>query len=240
MPLRQLTTALCLLAAAAFLVAGCGGSDSDTDSTGGSSSFRLGLEAPLSGEQSVLGKGMLKGAELAVDAAQRERRDRRQGSRDRPDRRRRRSRNRSRSRRSRDRRRPRRHRRPLQLGRRDRNAAALHRRRPGPGQAHLRQLDQRARLHPAADDLPDRAGRLGSPDRLAAREEGRDRLRPDRTLYTGRLRNPEGPSRRSRRHRDRLRKDQARRRRLFRGRRKARSRTTPTSSTPASTTPREA
>src|SRR3954451_10621042 len=65
MPLRQLTAALCLLAAAAFLVSGCGGSDSG--STEGSSSFRLGLEAPLSGEQSVLGKGMLKGAELAVD-----------------------------------------------------------------------------------------------------------------------------------------------------------------------------
>ena len=67
MPLRQLTTALCLLAAAALFVAGCGSSGSDTGSTGGSSSFRLGLEAPLSGEQSVLGKGMLKGAELAVE-----------------------------------------------------------------------------------------------------------------------------------------------------------------------------
>ena len=53
------------------VAAGCGGSDSDTE-TGGSDAFRLGLEAPLSGEQSVLGKGMLKGAELAADAAQRE------------------------------------------------------------------------------------------------------------------------------------------------------------------------
>jgi len=67
MRLRQITAALCLLAAAAFLVAGCGGSDSDSGSTEGSSSFRLGLEAPLSGEQSVLGTGMLKGAELAAD-----------------------------------------------------------------------------------------------------------------------------------------------------------------------------
>jgi ABC-type branched-subunit amino acid transport system substrate-binding protein len=67
MRLRQITAALCLLAAAAFLVAGCGGSDSDTGSTEGSGSFRLGLEAPLSGEQSVLGQGMLKGAELAAD-----------------------------------------------------------------------------------------------------------------------------------------------------------------------------
>jgi ABC-type branched-subunit amino acid transport system substrate-binding protein len=67
MRLRQITAALCLLAAAAFLAAGCGGSDSDTGSTEGSGSFRLGLEAPLSGEQSVLGQGMLKGAELAAD-----------------------------------------------------------------------------------------------------------------------------------------------------------------------------
>jgi branched-chain amino acid transport system substrate-binding protein len=67
MRLRQITAALCLLAAAALLVAGCGGSDSDTGGTEGSNSFRLGLEAPLSGEQSVLGQGMLKGAELAAD-----------------------------------------------------------------------------------------------------------------------------------------------------------------------------
>jgi branched-chain amino acid transport system substrate-binding protein len=66
MPLRQLTAALCLLAAAALFAAGCGGSDSNTD-TGGSDSFRLGLEAPLSGEQAVLGEGMLKGAQLAAD-----------------------------------------------------------------------------------------------------------------------------------------------------------------------------
>jgi len=56
-----------MLAAAAFFAAGCGGSDSGTGGTEGSSSFRLGLEAPLSGEQSVLGTGMLKGAELAAD-----------------------------------------------------------------------------------------------------------------------------------------------------------------------------
>jgi branched-chain amino acid transport system substrate-binding protein len=57
-----LATAL-VLAALAVLVAGCGGSSSDE---GGSDSFRVGLEAPLSGEQSVLGKGMLMGAELAA------------------------------------------------------------------------------------------------------------------------------------------------------------------------------
>lgn len=46
----------------AFSSAGCGDSSSDE----GSSTFRVGLEAPLSGEQAVLGKGMLKGAELAA------------------------------------------------------------------------------------------------------------------------------------------------------------------------------
>lgn len=45
-----------------LLAAGCGGSNSDGDT----SAFRVGLEAPLSGEQSVLGQGMLKGAELAA------------------------------------------------------------------------------------------------------------------------------------------------------------------------------
>lgn len=45
-----------------FVVAGCG-SSSDDDSP---ASFRLGVEAPLSGELAVLGEGMLKGAELAV------------------------------------------------------------------------------------------------------------------------------------------------------------------------------
>ena len=52
-----------VLAALALLAAGCGGSSSDDES---SDTFRLGLEAPLSGEQSVLGVGMLKGAELAA------------------------------------------------------------------------------------------------------------------------------------------------------------------------------
>jgi branched-chain amino acid transport system substrate-binding protein len=45
-----------------LLAAGCGSSNSDS----GSGTFRAGLEAPLSGEQSVLGEGMLKGAELAA------------------------------------------------------------------------------------------------------------------------------------------------------------------------------
>jgi branched-chain amino acid transport system substrate-binding protein len=47
-----------LTAGVVLLGAGCGGSGSDT--------FRLGVEAPLSGEQSVLGRGMLRGAQLAA------------------------------------------------------------------------------------------------------------------------------------------------------------------------------
>ena len=57
-----------VLSAVALLAGGCGSSGSDS-SGGGSDAFRVGLEAPLSGEQSVLGEGMLKGAEMA--AAQR-------------------------------------------------------------------------------------------------------------------------------------------------------------------------
>jgi branched-chain amino acid transport system substrate-binding protein len=62
MRLHHLTAPLCLLVAG-VVAAGCGDSDSDTS---GSDAFRLGLEAPLSGEQAVLGKGMLKGAQLAA------------------------------------------------------------------------------------------------------------------------------------------------------------------------------
>src|SRR5258705_7612131 len=47
----------------ALIAVGCGGSSSNS---GDSSKFRVGLEAPLTGEQSVLGKGMLRGAELAA------------------------------------------------------------------------------------------------------------------------------------------------------------------------------
>jgi branched-chain amino acid transport system substrate-binding protein len=47
----------------AVAAAGCGSSSSGES---GSDAFRVGLEAPLSGEQSTLGKGMLKGAELAA------------------------------------------------------------------------------------------------------------------------------------------------------------------------------
>jgi branched-chain amino acid transport system substrate-binding protein len=56
-------TAAILFASLALIAAGCGSSSDDS----GSDAFRVGLEAPLSGEQSVLGKGMLKGAELAAE-----------------------------------------------------------------------------------------------------------------------------------------------------------------------------
>ncbi len=52
-----------VFATLALIAAGCGGSSSGDS---GSNPFRVGLEAPLSGEQSVLGKGMLMGAELAA------------------------------------------------------------------------------------------------------------------------------------------------------------------------------
>ncbi len=55
--------AVLVLAALALLAAGCGSSGSNSSS---SDAFQLGLEAPLSGEQSVLGEGMLKGAEMAA------------------------------------------------------------------------------------------------------------------------------------------------------------------------------
>ncbi|HSR94890.1 MAG TPA: branched-chain amino acid ABC transporter substrate-binding protein [Solirubrobacterales bacterium] len=56
-------TAAVAFTALALVVAGCGSSGSGES---GSNTFRVGLEAPLSGEQSVLGKGMLMGAELAA------------------------------------------------------------------------------------------------------------------------------------------------------------------------------
>jgi branched-chain amino acid transport system substrate-binding protein len=63
--LRQKTrlAASIALASLALVVVGCGDSSSDNS---GSDTFRVGLEAPLSGEQSVLGEGMLKGAQLAA------------------------------------------------------------------------------------------------------------------------------------------------------------------------------
>jgi len=51
------------LAGLAVVAAGCGSSSSDDSD---SNTFRVGLEAPLSGEQSTLGNGMLMGAELAA------------------------------------------------------------------------------------------------------------------------------------------------------------------------------
>src|ERR1700746_1418610 len=63
MPNRIQIVVAPLLLSLAFLTAGCGSSGSED---GGSGHVRVGLEAPLSGEQSVLGEGMLRGAELAA------------------------------------------------------------------------------------------------------------------------------------------------------------------------------
>ena len=61
----RLAAALALaLASFALVAAGCG---SDSDESGSGDNFRVGLEAPLSGELSVLGQGMLDGAELAAN-----------------------------------------------------------------------------------------------------------------------------------------------------------------------------
>lgn len=56
--------AVLVLAGLTLIAAGCGGDSNSDDSS--SNAFRVGLEAPLSGEQAVLGQGMLKGAELAA------------------------------------------------------------------------------------------------------------------------------------------------------------------------------
>jgi branched-chain amino acid transport system substrate-binding protein len=60
---RILVATMFGLAGLALVAVGCGSSSSDESD---SETFRVGLEAPLSGEQSTLGKGMLKGAELAA------------------------------------------------------------------------------------------------------------------------------------------------------------------------------
>ncbi len=64
----RLALGLALAGLLAVSAAGCGSSDSGggTGTDSGADTFRLGLEAPLSGEQSVLGQGMLKGAQLAA------------------------------------------------------------------------------------------------------------------------------------------------------------------------------
>jgi branched-chain amino acid transport system substrate-binding protein len=63
--MTRLATAICI-AILALIATGCGDSDSDSDTESSSSTFRVGLEAPLSGEQAILGRGMLKGAQLAA------------------------------------------------------------------------------------------------------------------------------------------------------------------------------
>ena len=60
---KQLS-ALALVAFIAVFAVACGGSD-DSD-TGSSETWKIGLEAPLSGDLAVLGDGMLKGAQQAA------------------------------------------------------------------------------------------------------------------------------------------------------------------------------
>lgn len=61
---RGFAAALVLAASVSVGVAACG---SDSSSGGNGDTWRIGLEAPLSGDTSNLGKGMLQGAQLAAD-----------------------------------------------------------------------------------------------------------------------------------------------------------------------------
>lgn len=59
-----------LILALTSTIAGCGSSDSDSTASSSPSAadtWRIGVEAPLSGSQAVLGEGMLQGAQLAAD-----------------------------------------------------------------------------------------------------------------------------------------------------------------------------
>ncbi|MFT4048361.1 MAG: hypothetical protein QM648_00815, partial [Solirubrobacterales bacterium] len=60
-PLSALLLSLLLISA----LSGCGGSDKKTTATSTDGTWRIGLQAPLTGDLSVLGAGMLGGAELA-------------------------------------------------------------------------------------------------------------------------------------------------------------------------------
>src|SRR5829696_7513979 len=64
--MRSKTWLVAVLGIAILALAAVGCGDSDSEDGGGSDTFRVGLEAPLSGELSVLGEGMLNGAELAA------------------------------------------------------------------------------------------------------------------------------------------------------------------------------
>ncbi len=60
----RLLLGMALAGLLAVAAAGCG---SDSESGSDSDGFRVGLEGPISGEQSAIGQGMLKGAQLAAD-----------------------------------------------------------------------------------------------------------------------------------------------------------------------------
>jgi len=68
-PMKTILTLFLALSASALLVA-CGSSsssDSTSTTTAASSTVRIGMEGPLSGDQKVTGVGMLNGAKLAAD-----------------------------------------------------------------------------------------------------------------------------------------------------------------------------
>jgi branched-chain amino acid transport system substrate-binding protein len=64
-PDRKIAAAAIAAAMLTLGVTACGGSDDSSDAD--SDSWRIGLEAPLSGDLQTLGEGMLNGAELAAD-----------------------------------------------------------------------------------------------------------------------------------------------------------------------------
>ena len=64
-PVRVLSVLL-IVAASQFAIA-CGSDDSgDSGGTSSADTWRIGLEGPLTGEQSGVGQGMLKGAQMAA------------------------------------------------------------------------------------------------------------------------------------------------------------------------------
>lgn len=67
---KRLIRVLPIIATLMLTAAGCGSSGDSTTSTpdsGEADTFRVGVEAPLSGDQANLGSGMLRGARLAAD-----------------------------------------------------------------------------------------------------------------------------------------------------------------------------
>ncbi len=195
MRLRTRSIPATVLAALLALAAGVLAPGVAAAGSGGGGTVRIGLEAPLSGDQSTIGKGMLNGAKLAAKQLNAATGHRGQAGRDRRDRRRGRPAD-GRHRRERGHREgSRRGRRPLQLGSRRRDPSALHQCRARPDPADVSRRDRGAGLHVPAHDVADRARRGPSADRLAEGEDGRDRVRPDRAVHAVRLRCAEAAAR---------------------------------------------